>query len=119
MRFPVKKGQIIYVEQSNMFINTSPNLSEYVITSVNSRSFYAKRKDSQNDYKQRFDKKTGISHSIDGFINEAYPHEETYNAKIEKIKKTAELKIYISKNINKLKLEDLIKIEKYIKKIMK
>lgn len=75
-----------------MFFESEPNLKEYIVKKVNTRSFYAHRKDS--DYVRRFDKKTMVHSSLGNFYK-AYLTEKDYWDKVQ---------LHISKMAKRLKI---------------
>lgn len=111
----VKVGQTIYVNIRNMFLpSNEPNLEEFVITKVNTKSFYARRKDSLGGYEYKFNKKTMTATSL-GDIYTAYldPNEYWKLVEIEKEKELLRKEI-IQEVFNGLDLEKLRQIKAII-----
>jgi hypothetical protein len=116
MKFPVKEEQKIFIEMQGMFINKVLGTFEGKIVKVNTRSFYVKSIKGREEL--RFDKKTGISKGIACYY-EAYPDKETYDGIVKRKEQRKKLQHEISMMISKLDLDDLLKIEEYIKEIIR
>jgi phosphopantetheine adenylyltransferase len=107
----IEVGQTIYVNIRNIFFPSKPNLTEYVVTKVNRKSFYARRKDS--DYEYRFDKKTMKTEFL-GEIHTAYLDPKEYWDKVELEKERSALCNEIKKHLNNLNIEKLREIKTII-----
>jgi|SRR5690625_863350 len=110
----IAEGKTVYVHSSNMFLGSeSDNLAEYIITKVNTVSFYARSKES--GVEKRFERKTKESRSV-GYIYKAYIDPEEYHQKVNREDKEKEMQSYISKHIQYLNLEDLKDVKELINK---
>lgn len=106
-------GQTLYVTVSG-FMSCGDNIYEYIVTRVNTTSFYAHNKDDDDGYERRFNLKTLKYNSGIG---------ETYNAHLTKeeilksqafFKEKRELKEYVSRNIHKLTRDQLRTVKEMI-----
>lgn len=111
MKRLIEVGQTVYVNAQAMFTQTKPNLAEYVVTKVNTVSFYGHEKGS--DFERRFDKRTWQHHSF-GELYQAYATEEEYWKKIELAKERKELYQAINKSLPKLNINQLREINNMI-----
>ncbi|HDR7669583.1 TPA: hypothetical protein QCX97_003469 [Bacillus wiedmannii] len=100
----IEVGQIVYVHVSNMFYRSEPKLMEYIVSKVNTRSFYAHRKDS--DYERRFDKRK-MTHESLGEIYRAYLTEKEYWDMVDRRKESVELRKKLKEQIDSMPLEKL------------
>ncbi|MCU5431302.1 beta barrel domain-containing protein [Bacillus cereus group sp. MYBK163-2] len=107
----IEVGQIVYVHVSNMFYNSEPKLIEYIVSKVNTRSFYAHRKGS--DYKRRFDKRK-MTHESLGAIYRAYLTEKEYWDIVNRRKESAELRKELKEQIDSMSLEKLRELKEQI-----
>lgn len=107
----IEVGQTVYVNVKLDFVNQAPKLSEYIVTKVNTKSFYASKKG--DDYEVRFDKKTMQSRSF-GIIYKAYLTKEEYWDMIELGKERESLRKEIAQAINGLGIEKLREIKNLI-----
>lgn len=106
-------GQTVFVSFSSWYGSSTPNLNEYEVTKVNTRSFYAIRKGS--DYERRFDLKTLRHEDSFGEIFQAYLSEKTYWNKVKIAEEKKELRSEIEKSLLKLNLNQLREIHSIIK----
>src|SRR4051794_37077256 len=100
----IEVGKTVYVQVSNMFYNSEPKLSEYIVTKVNTRSFYAHRKTS--DFERRFDKRK-MTHESLGEVYRAYLTEKEYWYMVERGKEKVRLRKELQDTINKMPLIEL------------
>ncbi|QTR83177.1 hypothetical protein JC777_00900 [Bacillus cytotoxicus] len=107
----IEVGQIVYVHVSNMFYSSEPKLIEYIVSKVNTRSFYAHRKDS--DYERRFDKRK-MTHESLGEVYRAYLTEKEYWDMVDRRKESIELRKELKKQIDIMSLEKLHELKKHI-----
>ncbi|MBD8005835.1 beta barrel domain-containing protein [Bacillus norwichensis] len=108
----VEIGQTIYVSVSNMFTESEPNLTEYVVTKVNTMSFYAHRKG--DDFaERRFDKRTMIHNSFCETYK-AYFTEKEYWDKIALLKEKMLLCSEIRRSVVDLDIKKLRQIQALI-----
>lgn len=107
----IEVGQTIYVNAQTMFLPSKPNLDEYVVTKVNTRSFYAHKKGS--DYERRFDKRTWQHESL-GELYQAYETEKEYWDLVELAKEKKALRENISRSLPELNIKQLRKIYQII-----
>lgn len=111
----IEVGQTVYVNVQFAFVNQAPKLSEYIVTKVNTKSFYASKKGLvlTNDYEVRFDKKTMQSCSFE-LTYKAYLTKEEYWDMIELGKERESLRKEIAQAINGLGIEKLREIKNLI-----
>jgi hypothetical protein len=107
----IEVGQAVYVHVSNMFYNSEPKLSEYIVTKVNTRSFYAHRK--YSDYEIRFDKRK-MTHESLGEVYRAYLTEKEYWDMVERGKEKVQLRKELQDTINKMSLIELRKLKEVL-----
>lgn len=105
-------GQTVFVSFSSWYESSTPNLYEYEVTKVNTRSFYAIRKGS--DYERRFDLRTLRHEDSFGEVFQAYLSEKTYWNKVKIAEEKQELRSEIEKSLLKLNLNQLRKIKEII-----
>jgi hypothetical protein len=108
----IEVGQTIYVNIRNMFLRSEPKLEEYVVTKVNTKSFYARPKDSS--YEIRFNRKTMKSTSSLGDCYTAYINPNEYWDKVKLEKEKLLLRTEITKSLNELSIEKLRQIKAII-----
>lgn len=108
----INPGQTIYVA-TNSFLGKGEKIEEYVVTEINSVSFYAYKKDSKRKSPIRFNKKTMKSKAY-GYEYVAYLDEDHFNEVLSRRREERDLREAIMKNINDLSLEQLRFIYSYI-----
>ncbi len=107
----IEVGQIVYVHVSNMFYRSEPKLIEYIVSKVNTRSFYAHRKDS--DYERRFDKRK-MTHESLGDVYRAYLTEKEYWEMVERGKERVQLRKELKETVDKMSLIELRKLKEVL-----
>lgn len=114
----VEVGQEIYVTRGNRFMETTPNLDTWIVTSVNTKSFYAHIKGTVNG--QRFDKRSMVCELLNaGEYLRAYQSPSLYWDKVAEMKRVVELKSIIQKELVGMNLKVLEEIYKVIEKSYK
>ncbi|CDQ41921.1 beta barrel domain-containing protein [Virgibacillus salexigens] len=110
----VKVGQILFVASNIAFSTSKPSLSNYVVTKVNTRSFYAHPTD--GDHIVRFDKRTmrSTSHSFE--VHQAYFSEKEYRDLVDLYEKKNSLRKEIIESVKDLELNKLEEITAIIQK---
>lgn len=107
----IEVGQIVYVHVSNMFYSSEPKLIEYIVSKVNTRSFYAHRKGS--DYESRFDKRK-MTHESLGDVYRAYLTEKEYWEMVERGKERVQLRKELKETVDKMSLIELRKLKEVL-----
>lgn len=104
-------GQTLYVTVSG-WCDRGDRIFEYIVTKVNTVSFYAHRKD--NNIERRFNLKTFTCSNSIGDTFFAYFDKETPERLFALSKEKQELKEYVSRNIHKLTRIELKTIKELI-----
>lgn len=107
----IEVGQTVYVNVSFLFVHSEPKLYPYIVTRVNTKSFYAKEDGDKHEV--RFDKKSMSSRSTFG-VYRAYLTEKEYWDMIELAKEKETLRREIVKAVNSLGIEKLREIKTLI-----
>lgn len=104
-------GQTIYVTISG-WISRGEQVFEFIVTKVNTVSFYAHRKD--NNIERRFSLKTFTADNSIGDTFYAYLDRETPERMFALAKEKKDLKEYVSRNIHKLTRLQLKEVKEII-----
>lgn len=107
-------GQTVYVSFTGGWTGSSqPNLSEYEVTKVNTKSFYAVEKGF--DFERRFDLRTLRHDNSFGEVYLAYLSENAYWDKVKILEEKKQLRREIEHSLMKLNLNQLREIRSIIK----
>ncbi|WP_436863968.1 beta barrel domain-containing protein [Bacillus fungorum] len=107
----IEAGQTIFVS-ANDFYDSEPNLSEYIVTDVNTVSFYAHKKD-VGHVVRRFDKRK-MKHKSIGNVYTAYLAEKEYWDEVNRANETVKLKLELKIRINDMSLDELRSLKEII-----
>lgn len=107
----IEVDQILYVSISG-WIRSEPKLHEFKITRFNKSSIYAKQEGSKIE--RRFNRRTLVAHNGLGDRFQAYFDPQEYWGKIDRSKQVKELRLELTSQIDKLKLEKLQAVKEFI-----